>query len=86
MSTNGVGIDPRQIENTYVMEDDVPDPSYIIGDSPGVSNSYHSSLHLANCSQPYVAERSRSIYARLGARIAFFGIDARTEVIIRYRN
>lgn len=50
MSTNGVGIDPRQIENTYVMEDDVPDPSYIIGDSPGVSNSYHSSLHLANCS------------------------------------
>lgn len=31
-------------------------------------------------SQPYVAEHSRSIYARLGARIAFFGIDARTEV------
>ncbi|ESZ96425.1 hypothetical protein SBOR_3157 [Sclerotinia borealis F-4128] len=63
MSTDGVGIDPRQMENTYVLENDIPDPSYIIGDSPG----------------PYVAERSRSIYARLGARIAFFGIDARTE-------
>ncbi|KAA8566871.1 hypothetical protein EYC84_009970 [Monilinia fructicola] len=62
-STDGVGVDPRQIENTYVLENDIPDPSYIIGDSPG----------------PYVAERSRSIYARLGARIAFFGIDARTE-------
>ncbi|KAF7896042.1 hypothetical protein EAF00_006057 [Botryotinia globosa] len=63
MSANGGGIDPRQIENTYVLENDVPDSSYIIGDSPG----------------PYVAERSRSIYARLGARVAFFGIDARTE-------
>ncbi|QSZ28820.1 hypothetical protein DSL72_003325 [Monilinia vaccinii-corymbosi] len=63
MSTDGVGIDPRQVENTYVLENDIPDPSYIIGDNPG----------------PYVAERSRSIYARLGARIAFFGIDARTE-------
>ncbi|KAJ8061232.1 hypothetical protein OCU04_010304 [Sclerotinia nivalis] len=63
MSANGVGLDPRQAENTYALEDDVPDPSYIIGDSAG----------------PYVAERSRSIYARLGARIAFFGIDARTE-------
>lgn len=30
--------------------------------------------------KPYVAEHSRSIYARLGARVAFFGIDARTEV------
>ncbi|KAI9644582.1 hypothetical protein NHQ30_006603 [Ciborinia camelliae] len=63
MSINGGGIDPRQVENTYVLENDIPDAGYIIGDSPG----------------PYVAERSRSIYARLGARIAFFGIDARTE-------
>lgn len=39
------------------------DSSYIIGDKPG----------------PYVAEHSRSIYARLGARMAFFGLDARTE-------
>lgn len=37
-------------------------------------------MYSTNCLQPYVAERSRSIYARLGARIAFFGIDARTEV------
>jgi len=36
-----------------------------------------------NLKQPYVAEHSRSIYARLGSRIGFFGIDARTEV--RYR-
>ncbi|RAL63865.1 hypothetical protein DID88_003508 [Monilinia fructigena] len=34
-STDGVGLDPRQIENTYVLENDIPDPSYIIGDSPG---------------------------------------------------
>lgn len=39
------------------------DPSYIIGKSPG----------------PYVEERSRSIYCQLGARVAFVGIDARTE-------
>lgn len=37
MSLDGGGIDPRQIENTYVLENDVPDPSYIIGDTPGVS-------------------------------------------------
>ncbi|PQE21094.1 transcription factor protein [Rutstroemia sp. NJR-2017a WRK4] len=63
MSADNVGLDPRYLDNVYVLEDDVPDSSYIIGDSPG----------------PYVAEKSRSIYARLGARIAFFGIDARTE-------
>lgn len=38
------------------------------------------SLPCANNMQPYVVEHSRSIYARLGARIGFFGIDARTEV------
>ncbi|CAL3968856.1 unnamed protein product [Diplocarpon coronariae] len=60
---DAVGIDPRQLENTYVLDEKIIDSSYIIGSKPG----------------PYVAEHSRSIYARLGARIAFFGIDARTE-------
>ncbi|KAJ0165455.1 Uncharacterized protein CTA2_11213 [Colletotrichum tanaceti] len=39
------------------------DPSYIVGKEPG----------------PYVAEHSHNMFARLGARIAFLGIDARTE-------
>jgi len=58
-----VGLDKRQLENTYVLDEKTIDSSYIIGAKPG----------------PYVVEHSRSIYARLGARIAFFGIDARTE-------
>jgi hypothetical protein len=60
---DGVGADPVQLKDTYVLTDEEEDPSYIIGVKPG----------------PYVAEHSRSIYTRLGARIAFFGIDARTE-------
>lgn len=40
------------------------EPQYIVGKKPG----------------PYVAEHSFNIYARLGARIALLGIDARTEV------
>ncbi|KAI9051101.1 hypothetical protein LZ554_005205 [Drepanopeziza brunnea f. sp. 'monogermtubi'] len=60
---DAVGLDPRQLENTYVLDEKTIDSSYIIGAKPG----------------PYVVEHSRSIYARLGARIAFFGIDARTE-------
>ena len=39
------------------------EPCYIIGKSPG----------------PYVEEHSRSMYSRLGAHIAFVGIDARLE-------
>ncbi|KAJ0384600.1 hypothetical protein COL922a_008010 [Colletotrichum nupharicola] len=39
------------------------DPSYIVGTQPG----------------PYVAEHSHNMFARLGARVAFLGIDARTE-------
>ncbi|KAJ9419352.1 hypothetical protein FOXG_07243 [Fusarium oxysporum f. sp. lycopersici 4287] len=39
------------------------DPLYIVGPKPG----------------PYVAEHSYNLYARLGARIALVGIDARTE-------
>ncbi|KAF2829121.1 hypothetical protein CC86DRAFT_318167 [Ophiobolus disseminans] len=55
--------DPVQLDNTFVMTDDIGDPSYLLGHKPG----------------PYVEERSRSIYCQLGARIAFAGIDARTE-------
>lgn len=40
------------------------EPQYIVGQKPG----------------PYVAEHSFNMYARLGARIALLGIDARTEV------
>jgi hypothetical protein len=58
-----VGIDPRQVENTFVLEETHEDPRWIMGKSPG----------------PYVEEKSRSLYMRLGRRIAFAGIDARTE-------
>ncbi|KAK4987076.1 hypothetical protein LTR66_007692, partial [Elasticomyces elasticus] len=56
-------VDAVQLKDTFVMTPKSDDPSYIIGLKPG----------------PYVAERSRSIYCQLGARIAFVGIDARTE-------
>ncbi|OBT52323.1 hypothetical protein VE04_07233 [Pseudogymnoascus sp. 24MN13] len=59
----GVGVDPVQMRGTFVKQNDQMDPSYVIGRQPG----------------PYVAEHSRSIVTRLGARIAFFGLDARTE-------
>ena len=52
-----------QLDDTYVLAGETPDERFIIGNQPG----------------PYVEERSRSIYARLGANIAFLGIDARTE-------
>jgi hypothetical protein len=46
-----------------VLAGEKEDPAYIIGAKPG----------------PYVEEHSRSMYCQLGARIAFAGIDARTE-------
>jgi hypothetical protein len=55
--------DPQQLKDSWVLTGDAEDPSYIIGAKPG----------------PYVEERSRSMYCQLGARIAFLGIDARTE-------
>lgn len=66
MSTdaNGTaGADPRQLEDTYVYKRTADDPSWIVGNKPG----------------PYVEERSRNLYMRLGKRIAFCGVDARTE-------
>lgn len=59
----GPSADSVQLRDTFVMTRDDEDPSYIIGRKPG----------------PYVEERSRSIYCQLGKRIAFVGIDARTE-------
>ncbi|KAK8191643.1 hypothetical protein HDK77DRAFT_453382 [Phyllosticta capitalensis] len=61
--TDGTPADPVQMRDTFVAEEPEDEESFIIGDSPG----------------PYVEERSRSLYAQLGARIAFLGIDARTE-------
>lgn len=63
-AVNGTaGADPRQLENTYVLENQTEDDSWVIGKRPG----------------PYVEERSRNLYMRLGRRIAFIGVDARTE-------
>ena len=55
--------DAVQLSDTFVKTGVEHEPSYIIGSKPG----------------PYVEERSRSMYCQLGARIAFVGIDARTE-------
>jgi hypothetical protein len=55
--------DPTQLNKSYVAKLDNEDPSYIIGKKPG----------------PYVEERSRHIFCQLGKRMAFLGIDARTE-------
>ncbi|KAJ5777202.1 Alkaline phosphatase D-like protein [Penicillium odoratum] len=63
-AVNGTaGVDPRQLENTFVLENQPEDDSWIVGKRPG----------------PYVEERSRSLYMRFGKRIAFVGLDARTE-------
>lgn len=59
----GVGADPAQLDDTFVLKDHIEDPCFILGKNPG----------------PYLEERSRSLYMRLGARIAFVGVDARTE-------
>lgn len=58
-----VGKDPAQLDDSYVMKPTTEDPSYIIGTKPG----------------PYVEEKSRNMYCQLGKRIAFAGLDCRTE-------
>lgn len=60
---NGTAPDAVQLNDTFVKTGEEYEPSYIIGSKPG----------------PYVEERSRSMYCQLGARMAFVGIDARTE-------
>lgn len=60
----GDGVDHVQLQDTFVAEPTLgSEPGYIIGQKPG----------------PYVAEHSMNMFSRLGARIAFLGIDARTE-------
>ncbi|KAH0553408.1 hypothetical protein GP486_006523, partial [Trichoglossum hirsutum] len=60
----GAGLDSMKAGyNAYVMPETEVDPSWILGDSPG----------------PYLTQRSRNIYMQLGKRIAFLGVDARTE-------
>ncbi|KAI3332679.1 hypothetical protein F4824DRAFT_285429 [Ustulina deusta] len=55
--------DHAQLVDAYVRPNGPTEPCYIIGSRPG----------------PYVAEHSMNMFAKLGARIAFMGIDARTE-------
>ncbi|KAK5168282.1 uncharacterized protein LTR77_006851 [Saxophila tyrrhenica] len=63
LETEGQPLDPVQLERTFVMKPTHEDPSYIMGPRAG----------------PYVEERSRNMYCQLGKRIAYAGIDARTE-------
>ncbi|OJD13099.1 hypothetical protein AJ78_06404 [Emergomyces pasteurianus Ep9510] len=63
-AVNGTsGADPRQLEHAYVYKETVEDPTFITGKTHG----------------PYVEECSRNLYMRLGRRMAFAGLDARTE-------
>ncbi|KAI0429405.1 hypothetical protein F5Y09DRAFT_260417 [Xylaria sp. FL1042] len=59
----GGQVDQAQLVDAYVKPQGITEPCYIIGSRPG----------------PYVAEHSMNMFAKLGARIAFMGIDARTE-------
>ncbi|KAK9797592.1 putative PhoD-like phosphatase domain-containing protein [Seiridium cardinale] len=60
----GEGVDAAQLQDTFVAAPTLPsEPGYIVGQKPG----------------PYVAEHSMNMFSKLGARIAFLGIDARTE-------
>lgn len=57
------GVESDKNDDAFIPGDHEEEPCFIIGSSPG----------------PYIEERSRSLYMRLGARIAFLGVDARTE-------
>lgn len=61
--SHGAVSDSPQLQNSFVLRDRKEDQCFILGNRPG----------------PYIEERSRSLYMRLGARIAFLGLDARTE-------
>lgn len=61
--SEGPTINAAQLQDTFVLGDREEDACFILGKRPG----------------PYVEERSRSLFVRLGARIAFLGFDARTE-------
>lgn len=55
--------DPVLPVETFVLEQQTEDSSFIIGERPG----------------PYFSEHSRSLYMRLGVNLSFLGIDARSE-------
>lgn len=63
ISSQDVKADAPQPENPSMPRDHTEDQCFILGKRPG----------------PYIEERSRSLYMRLGARLAFLGLDARTE-------
>lgn len=66
MTQSGDGQKPGIDSNQLVnvyVAEPIMESNYIVGASPG----------------PYVAEHSHNIFAKLGARIALLGIDARTE-------
>lgn len=66
MTQSGDGSSPGVDQNQLVdtyVAPPILETNYIIGPKPG----------------PYVAEHSHNIFAKLGARIALLGIDARTE-------
>jgi hypothetical protein len=66
-SSGGTDVVGRGGVHTYEtkqpLEQEPTDESWILGAKPG----------------PYITEQSRSIYSRFGKRVAFFGLDARTE-------
>jgi hypothetical protein len=57
------GADPRQLKHSWVLQEGEEEPHWIVGTKPG----------------PYVEEKSRNLYMRLGRHIALVGLDARTE-------
>jgi hypothetical protein len=79
----GQGLDPVQREKAYTHAQ-MTESNYIVGPKPGVLFCSCSLLSWSTVAdflrQPWVAEHSHSMYARLGARMAFVGLDARTEV------
>ncbi|KAL2182502.1 hypothetical protein L209DRAFT_584828 [Thermothelomyces heterothallicus CBS 203.75] len=76
----GQGMDPNQTVNAYV-HPPLGEPNYICGPKAGVGQPRRfPSGAPTDETQPYVAEHSHNLFTQLGARIAFLGIDARTEV------
>lgn len=59
----GTSANPRRLSETFILQGRPQDECFIMGRRSG----------------SYINECSRSLYLRLGARIGFLGIDARTE-------
>jgi len=89
----GQGVDPNQLKDVFIGERKAENEAgFIVGPKSGVCCIFYQEPGTrfmagsggretrANTMQPYVAEHSLNLYARLGTRIAFLGVDARTEV------